>query len=295
MPDCDFYEFLNIDKNTFPLPNSSENRMIIKEILDQKFKEFGPQYHPDRGGDVEKFKTLIRAISVLGDDKLRYKYDGVDESEQLKSFFVIDWDKYFTFDPNSLAAEVGKELSSAIKIALSTDLFFSPSQEEDGYLWIFNQCYNGEKLTLSLVYDENDILSLSGKLENFNNALPFKIHIFYPDYKIKIIKNNNLTTCTYHDITLLSTTDLLVAKNYISQKLNKVVNGDILKETSYFTNTTDLLDCQSMNKKDFSVLSDIFKTKTFKPVSNTHGDDFLNNLTAKRINRITDKVIKVKK
>lgn len=293
MENCDFYEFLNIDKNTFPLPNSSENRMIIKDLLDQKFKELGPKYHPDRGGDVDKFKTLIRAISVLGDDKLRYKYDGIDENKQLESLFVIDWDKYFTFDSQSLAAEIGNELANNIMEALSTDLFFKPSQEEDGYLWIFNQLYNGEKLTLSLVYDENDILSLSGNLENFNNALPFKIHIFYPDYKLKIIKNNNSTTCSYKDITLLSTTDLLVAKNYIAEKLKNVVCGsdsDIQGD-----NITDLLDYKSMNQKDFSVLSDIFKTKTFKPTSNEVGDTFLNNLTTKRITRITEKVIKIKK
>ena len=75
-----FYEFLGIDPKQLPYPDSKENRIKLKLILDTKFKELAPKMHPDRGGSQEKFKALLRAITVLGDEKLRSEYDGVSYS-----------------------------------------------------------------------------------------------------------------------------------------------------------------------------------------------------------------------
>lgn len=43
--------------------------------LHTKFKALCVRYHPDRGGDAEKYKQVSRAYSVLKDPGLRAEYD----------------------------------------------------------------------------------------------------------------------------------------------------------------------------------------------------------------------------
>lgn len=57
------------------------------ETIKKAFRELAKKYHPDRGGDAEKFKKIVEAYRVLSDKKLRAEYD-----QKRK------WQKTFTFN-----------------------------------------------------------------------------------------------------------------------------------------------------------------------------------------------------
>lgn len=59
----DYYEVLEVPKNA------------SKDEIKKAFRKLAHKYHPDRGGDEEKFKELNAAYQVLSDDNKRRQYD----------------------------------------------------------------------------------------------------------------------------------------------------------------------------------------------------------------------------
>ena len=45
------------------------------DLFKQKFRKLALVHHPDKGGDVEKFKEINEAYSVLSDPSLKRQYD----------------------------------------------------------------------------------------------------------------------------------------------------------------------------------------------------------------------------
>ena len=62
-----FYQLLGIDKDTSTADIKKANR---KQAI---------QHHPDKGGDVEKFKEITRAYEVLSDPEKKARYDQFGE------------------------------------------------------------------------------------------------------------------------------------------------------------------------------------------------------------------------
>lgn len=310
----DYYALLDLDKNTLPKPDSKENRIKLKEILDIKFRQMAPKCHPDKGGDPETFKLLLRAVTILGDEKLRAEYDNVADSTFSDTSFKIDWEKYFSFDANSTAAEFGETLSAKIAQVLNTSIIFSPSLKEHGYNWVFNTDNQGQNLVLSLVQDEDEMLILSGQTTT-NTALPFKIHIYFPESmltfhydKTNAVKmpgvNKYLVSpvakyVSYSDITLISTTEELLANEYIDNQLsndiNLILKGQRENVKSVMEDEKELVTTEQFKERDKKLLQDIFQVKTPKLEADEKGDEFLKSLKHKPIKRITETTIKLKK
>jgi len=59
----DYYTVLGVDKNA------------SEEDLKKSFRKLATKYHPDHGGDEEKFKEINEAYSVLSDTSKRQQYD----------------------------------------------------------------------------------------------------------------------------------------------------------------------------------------------------------------------------
>jgi len=59
----DYYEILGVNKNA------------SKTEIKKAYKKLALKYHPDRGGDAEKFKEISEAYAVLSDDNKRSQYD----------------------------------------------------------------------------------------------------------------------------------------------------------------------------------------------------------------------------
>ncbi len=59
----DYYEVLGVNKNASP------------DEIKKAYRKLAVQYHPDRGGDEEKFKEINEAHEILKDDSKRKRYD----------------------------------------------------------------------------------------------------------------------------------------------------------------------------------------------------------------------------
>ena len=59
----DYYKTLGIAQNA------------TKEEIKKKYRELAHKYHPDKGGDEQKFKELNEAYQVLSDEQKRSQYD----------------------------------------------------------------------------------------------------------------------------------------------------------------------------------------------------------------------------
>lgn len=59
----DYYKILGVEKEA------------SKDDIKKAFRKLAQQYHPDKGGDAEKFKEVNEAYQVLSDEKKRAEYD----------------------------------------------------------------------------------------------------------------------------------------------------------------------------------------------------------------------------
>lgn len=59
----DFYQVLGVDRKATP------------EEIKRAYRKLASQYHPDKGGDKERFQEIQAAYAVLGDEAQRAEYD----------------------------------------------------------------------------------------------------------------------------------------------------------------------------------------------------------------------------
>jgi DnaJ-class molecular chaperone len=59
----DYYQTLGVDKNA------------SQDEIKRNYRKLAHQYHPDKGGDSEKFKEINEAYQVLSDPQKRTQYD----------------------------------------------------------------------------------------------------------------------------------------------------------------------------------------------------------------------------
>ena len=82
-----YYEILGIPKDAHP------------QEIKQAFIKLAHQYHPDKGGDEEKFKQINEAYQVLGSPTKKAYYDktGADFKEQGGFGKGKNWDDFMKF------------------------------------------------------------------------------------------------------------------------------------------------------------------------------------------------------
>lgn len=59
----DYYQILGVSKN------------VTQDEIKRAYRKLALQYHPDRGGDQQKFKEINEAYQILGDKQKRTQYD----------------------------------------------------------------------------------------------------------------------------------------------------------------------------------------------------------------------------
>lgn len=78
----DYYEILGVPENA------------DEETIKKAFRELAKKYHPDRGGDAEKFKKIVEAYRVLSDKRLRAEYDQKRKFQTTFTFGFEDLGEY---------------------------------------------------------------------------------------------------------------------------------------------------------------------------------------------------------
>jgi len=77
-----YYTYLNVPKTrTSGGDKDSNDNQVDLDLVKRNYRKLSIRHHPDKpGGDVETFRTLKRAQTVLSNSKLRQQYDilGVD-------------------------------------------------------------------------------------------------------------------------------------------------------------------------------------------------------------------------
>ncbi len=82
----DYYQILGVDKNA------------TEDEIKRAFRKLAQEYHPDKGGDPEKFKEINEAYQVLGNKDKRAQYDqyGTNFDNAGQGF---NFQQGFNFDP----------------------------------------------------------------------------------------------------------------------------------------------------------------------------------------------------
>jgi curved DNA-binding protein CbpA len=75
-PFIDFYEVLQVSPNADP------------ETIQRVFRHLAKQYHPDNGGDPERFDLLMQAYRTLNDPASRAAFDGKHQVHTTQRFQV---------------------------------------------------------------------------------------------------------------------------------------------------------------------------------------------------------------
>jgi hypothetical protein len=200
----DYYAILNINKenlyNEDDITNKIINRRKNYKILNKAYKEMACIFHPDLAptGKVaeytEKFKSLIKAYTILSDPYLRKIYDNKEIKFINSNNINIDWSLVGKFKKDSLENEVGNIIILSILDRLGKDgkLVFVPDDEKyHNYNWEIEISYCSKNLTLSIVSDDEKILKLTDA-KKIENSLPFQIYLYFPNLFFKIEKEEAL-------------------------------------------------------------------------------------------------------
>ena len=63
------------------------NENADKQAISEAYRDLARQHHPDRGGDVEKFKEATEAYSILSDERKRHQYHNPPQNDGFESVF----------------------------------------------------------------------------------------------------------------------------------------------------------------------------------------------------------------
>lgn len=89
-----YYSYLGVDKVNLGTgnvldPGDDSSSDIDVDLVKKNYRRLALKFHPDKGGDVETFRLLKRAQTVLSTPKLRQQYDilgiDLDDDEMLNN------------------------------------------------------------------------------------------------------------------------------------------------------------------------------------------------------------------
>jgi DnaJ-class molecular chaperone len=121
-----------------------QNSATTKDI-EKAYKNLAKKYHPDKGGDEDKFKEIVAAYEVLRDHDTRDEYDKKTKS----NFFSLINLNFVPYQPKIINIEITlKELINSCEkeICINMPQFFNKSDEkiaEDTIIISCPFCYSG--------------------------------------------------------------------------------------------------------------------------------------------------------
>ncbi len=241
-----YYDVLGIDKNILSEDNNIIERQHNSIIIHNAYLKKASFWHPDaewKGDHPEpskeekeqEFIKIVKAHSILSNYNLRSIYNHKKTGSRSISAddLLMNFGKIGCFVKGSLIDEVGTFIFESLcqKIKCEIESTAVPSEEEyDNYIWKIN--FKNNIIYLSIVQDEREVLRLTS-IDHIKDSLPFKIYIFIPSMKAKIItrEENDLqipTGIRYEDIDLYEGTSYDSIIEYIDKQFESDVEKYII-------------------------------------------------------------------
>lgn len=305
-----YYEILGIQKDNFPSGNNRNAVIARTKILEDAFRKSARKAHPDFGGSEEKFLDLVRARRILEDSILRKIYDAGEFIEfnfgdTSEDTFTVDWSKVGNYRKGTPEDTIGFSLFLRLcerKEELGIIPAFFPTTNEHNYQWDFViKNSNKNKLVISIVNDENEVLRLTNSSE-IQESLPFKIYICIPESSLVFSRGNNtildpygktlingeILSANYNDLDLLESTNLSATNTYIEEKLisdlTLFLNGEL--KSKKITNQKKWMSSDELKELDKEKLKEIINFKSFDIAKNENADSWLETIDKKPIKRV---------
>lgn len=154
----DYYNILGVNKNA------------TKEEIKKSFYKLASKYHPDKGGNADKFKEINEAYQVLSDDNKRREYDTYGQTfNGAGPNYGGGFGGFGGFNPNDFA---------------NAQMDFDFSDLGD----IFGDVFGGG-------FSNSRKQEKRGRDISVDIEIPFKESIFGTDRKVLINKLSNCTDC----------------------------------------------------------------------------------------------------
>lgn len=308
--DKDYYEILGIDRDNFPPGNNRNETIARTKILEDAFRKKARKAHPDFGGSEEDFLDLVRARRILEDSILRKIYNSgefveFDFGDSASETFEVDWTKIGNYRKGTPEDTIGFSLFLKLcdrKEELGIVPAFFPSTNEHNYQWDFViKGSNKNKLVISIVNDENEVLRLTNS-EDIQESLPFKIYICIPESSLVFSRDNNtvldpygktlingeILSANYNDLDLLESTNLNAANSYVDEKiyldLKSFINGEL--KSKKVNNQKKWIESDELKRLDKQKLQEIVNFKNFEFSINENADSWLDSIDKKPIKRV---------
>jgi hypothetical protein len=254
----------------------------------------------------------VRARRILEDSILRKIYDNgefldFDINISEDTSFKVDWTKVGNYRKGTPEDTVGFSLFLRLcekKEELGLVPAFFPTTNEHNYQWDFViKDSNKNKLVISIVNDENEVLRLTTS-DKIQDSLPFKIYICVPESSLVFSRDNNLTidpygktlingtilNANYNDLDLLESTNINSTNDYIEKALTQDLiafkNGE-LKSKSY-KNQKKWISSEELKKIDKEKLQEIVNFRSFEVANLENADTWLDSIDKKPIKRLSE-------
>lgn len=108
-----YYEVLGVDKNA------------SMEELKKQYRRMAKEYHPDKGGDEQKFKEINEAYETLSDPQKKQAYDNPNSGFNMEDIFGGFGDMFsgFGFGNNRNRVKKGKNLKVTVQVDINDVIF----------------------------------------------------------------------------------------------------------------------------------------------------------------------------
>tara|TARA_B100001248_G_C27358370_1_gene445051 strand:+ start:970 stop:1458 length:489 start_codon:yes stop_codon:yes gene_type:complete len=134
------YKILGIDKNS----SDSEIR--------KAYRRLAIKYHPDKGGDAEKFKEINNAYSILSDKQKKTKYDSSGSYEYMNINPMDIFNDFFKRSYNSFIDPTNLTTHSFSGFSIQSDPFHRLFTIDTMKQYTYSQVttiINGQKKTIT--------------------------------------------------------------------------------------------------------------------------------------------------
>lgn len=267
-----YLSFLDINKEDLPIKNEQIDKQSFYKLIDQKFRHLSRVYHPDFGGDMEKFQFLLKCKNILSSEDKQFSEVNIHLNEDLYDFY----------DADSLAGKIGNQIFELICQWDNVKGIDRPSQTGDLYEWVFlyQNGQNKAQISLNVQNISGDYAELSAETYKEDN-LNVLVCLYIANNKLKVEKDSTgESILSFNDIIFIESSNASYLFDYfkdsskIEQDFDHYCKGEFVSRQ----NELKTKKRSDMQKHDLKVLDYLNKIKLFSTTPDEKASDFIDEM-----------------